>query len=193
MVSTDRSSRTNVWMPLYRLRVNVGRIYNSSFYPTPIEIKELRRVLTILIGEDDNVRTPQIPLDVILPMKRSKCPSNLVNNFLRDSGLRKKHSAVDEVHHYNEQPDADRRNLTTKPKPRRTVFIIGDFMRSGAIGRRKFNDNLLFPAIMLNRCLEHGFVRMTRSKAGRIIYFELGPIYFESPEMREYGWGNSCG
>ena len=46
-------------------------ISNDSFpvHP-PIKIKELRNFASIPISEDDNVRMPQNPADVILPMNR---------------------------------------------------------------------------------------------------------------------------
>ena len=50
--------------------------YTTPSSPPQIEIKKLYKCFAILIDKDSNIWTPQIPVDVILPMQ---CNSVLVN------------------------------------------------------------------------------------------------------------------
>src|SRR6266498_4065813 len=67
---TDMPSRENIRMPTY-FHVDVRRVYRNPFLP-PIKIKKLRKFIAILVNRDDNIWTSQIPIDVILPVQRSK-------------------------------------------------------------------------------------------------------------------------
>ena len=57
--------------------------YAATPSSPPIEIKKLRKFITILINRDNNIWTSQIPIDMILPVQHSKCLPELPNNLLR--------------------------------------------------------------------------------------------------------------
>ncbi len=83
VLAMDQSSWANFCMPTYlHIHINVGRIYNNSFFASPIEIKKLCKFITILINKDNNVWTSQISVDMILPIQHSKCLPELPNNLL---------------------------------------------------------------------------------------------------------------
>src|SRR6266508_3068553 len=94
----------------------------------PIEIKKLRKFITILVNRDNNRWTSHIPIDAILPVQRSKHLPELPNNLLRYGRFGMKSSTLDKVHHSNKQPHS--RNLITKPKLRCTVFLIRNLVCS---------------------------------------------------------------